>query len=65
MTKFNESTRKAIEKTGLPQWRVAYQIGISAQTLYLWLRTPLTDERQTKIDKALKELEKQGDESIA
>jgi len=54
--KANQDIRKEIQQQGLKHWQVAEQIGITASTFTVWLRTPLTDERRQRTEKALKEL---------
>lgn len=54
--KANQDIRKEIQQQGLNYWQVAEQIGITASTFTVWLRTPLTDERRQRTEKALKEL---------
>lgn len=49
MQKANAEVRKQITDAGLTQWQVAYQVGVSAQTLYTWLRVPLNDERKHQV----------------
>ena len=54
--KANQDIRNEIQQQGLNYWQVAEQIGITASTFTAWLRTPLTDERRQRTEKALKEL---------
>lgn len=56
--------RRIIKVSGVPQWRIAEQIGVSPNTLCIWTRstTTLTKEREKKIRKALKELKIKAEE---
>ena len=58
MKQANEGIRKRIDDAGLKQWQVAEEVGINHVTMSIWLRTPLNDERQARVDEAIKELEK-------
>lgn len=53
MEKCNPHIRNRIEQLGFTQWKVAEQLGISHVTLNVWLRTPLTDEREERILNAI------------
>ena len=50
--------RKMIKVSGVPQWKVAEQIGITPPTLCTWVRSKatLTAERELRIVRALEEL---------
>lgn len=52
----NEDIRLLISKNKLKYWEVAEAIGISSFTFTVWLRTPLTDERKERVEKAVNEL---------
>lgn len=54
--KANKDIRDQIAQQGLKHWQVAEQIGITASTFTVWLRTPLTDERRQRTEKAIKQL---------
>lgn len=54
--KANKTIRKQIESAGLTHWQVAEQIGITASTFTVWLRTPLKGERKERTEKAIKDL---------
>lgn len=56
--KANKDIRKEIEDAGLTYWQVAEQIGITAGTFTVWLRTPLTKERKERTEKAIGSLKK-------
>ena len=58
MTQANQDVRKRIDKAGLTQWQVAEEVGINHVTMSVWLRTPLSDEQQARVDEAIKGLEK-------
>lgn len=55
----NAEIRQTIEDAGLKYWQVAEEIGITASTFTVWLRTPLTKERKKRVDDALVILLKQ------
>ncbi len=42
-----------------PRWKLAKRIGVSEMTLTRWLRDPLAGEREQRVEKALRELEKE------
>lgn len=57
MAQANKAIRDAIDTAGLAYWEVAGQVGIHATTLTVWLRTPLDEDKQHKVSKAIEELE--------
>ncbi|MGF3075967.1 hypothetical protein [Facklamia sp. P12934] len=59
MDKANKTIRKKIKDAGLKHWQVAQQIGITAGTLVLWLRTPLKPERKARVLEAIEALKAQ------
>lgn len=56
MHKQNEQIRTAISTARVRYWQVAEAAGISAGTLTLWLRTPLTASRKQRVEEALEKL---------
>lgn len=58
MAQANKAIRDAIDTAGLAYWQVAEQVGVHATTLTVWLRTPLDDEKEQKVSKAIDELKK-------
>lgn len=56
--KANQTIRNEIKEAGLTYWQVAEQIGITAGTFTVWLRTPLTDTRKERTTNAIKALKK-------
>lgn len=56
MERANKDIRKLIDVNDLKHWEVAQQAGIADTTLSVWLRTPLNDERRTKVQTAINEL---------
>lgn len=54
--KKNAEVRNKMTGSGLHQWQVADQIGISEGTLTRWLRTELTGERREKVLDAIDRL---------
>jgi len=53
MDRANKEVRNTINKAGLKHWQVAQQLDIHPSTLTVWLRTPLTEERQKQINEAV------------
>lgn len=45
----NKDVRRKIKTSGVYQWEVAEAIGVSEVTLIRWLRTPLDEEKSSKI----------------
>ena len=41
---------------GVPLWAVADEMGISPETMYRWLRKPLTAERREQFESAIQKL---------
>lgn len=56
MEKANKTIRKKIEDAGFAYWQVADEIGITAGTFSVWLRTPLNEERKARTEQAIKKL---------
>lgn len=56
MKQANMKIRHEIHEAGFTQWQVAEAIGINATTLTVWLRTPLTPIRKSRVDAAINEL---------
>lgn len=52
----NLEIRRSIRDNRLFYWQVAETIGISSFTLSVWLRTPLTDDRKERVEKAITKL---------
>ncbi|MDA0409614.1 hypothetical protein [Levilactobacillus brevis] len=52
----NSLVRDEIKRLRLFHWEVAKQIGISDSRFSVWLRTPLSDERRKRVEKAIDEL---------
>lgn len=59
----NKNIRNLIATNRLKHWEVAKQIGIADTTLSVWLRLPLNDDREEKVQKAIDELLKQPDKT--
>lgn len=55
----NNNIRIKISEKRLKYWEVAQQVGISDGRLSVWLRTPLNEERKTRVLKAIDELTEQ------
>lgn len=54
MERANLKIRETIFRQGLCHYQVAEQAGISPATLSVWLRTPLSEERERRIVEAIK-----------
>lgn len=54
--KANNDLRQKIYASRLKYWEVAEEVGISDGRLSVWLRTPLSDERRKRVEKAIDEL---------
>lgn len=52
----NKEIRDKIFFSRFKHWQVAEKLGISDSRLSVWLRTPLSDERKARVEKALEEL---------
>lgn len=58
MQKANMDIRQRMVDAHVTQWQLAYEIGISSCTMNIWLRTPLSDERRERINRAFTALGK-------
>lgn len=56
MQEANKDIRAEIDDAGLKYWQVAQQVGVHPTTFTVWLRTPLDDTKQDKIEEAIKQL---------
>ena len=56
MTKANMDLRCAAWAAGVPLWTVAEEMGISVDTMYRWLRKPLSAERREQFEAAIQTL---------
>lgn len=54
--KANQEIRDLIYRSRLKNWEVADAIGISDSRFSVWLRTPLNEEREKRVTKAISEL---------
>ena len=54
----NQEIRKIIEESGLKKNQIANEIGITVYTFSHWLQTDLSEERKTRILKAIEKLKK-------
>ena len=52
----NQEIRKIIEESGLKKYQIANEIGITVYTFSHWLQTDLSEERKTRILKAIEKL---------
>lgn len=59
----NKDIRNAMHISGVKQWEVAEQLGISEFTYCRWLRSEIPDEKKVLILKAIEDAKaKQNDE---
>lgn len=56
MQKANTELRELIANSGLHYWQIAAAAGISAGTLTVWMRTPLSQAQHTRIEQAVEQL---------
>jgi hypothetical protein len=56
MEKANMDLRCTAWTAGVPLWTVAEELGISADTMYRWLRKPLSAERREQFETAIQTL---------
>lgn len=54
--KANQEIRDRILMNRLRHWEVAEQVGITDATISRWLRTPLREDRQKRVELAIDEL---------
>ena len=52
----NQEIRKIIKESGLEKYQIANEIGITVYTFSHWLQTDLSEERKTRILKAIENL---------
>lgn len=52
----NREIRDKIQRARLRNWEVAEKVGITDGRFSVWLRTPLSDERRARVEKAIAEL---------
>lgn len=58
----NEQIRTVMHRSGVKQWEVAEQLGISEFTYSRWLRTELPDSKRVQILQAIEDVKKQKNE---
>ena len=56
MGKANMDLRCAAWTAGVPLWAIAGEMGISTNTMYRWLRKPLSAERREQFETAIQTL---------
>ena len=56
MKRQNAEIRDKITKSGLTYWQVAEQLGIHATTFTVWLRAPLSANKEKRISEAIEVL---------
>ncbi|MGM9936135.1 MAG: hypothetical protein ACI38A_02215 [Candidatus Ornithomonoglobus sp.] len=52
----NKELKQKMKDSGLYQWQVAVEIGISEMTLIRWFRTPMSKERIERVNAAIETL---------
>jgi len=57
MQKANAELRELIANSGLHYWQIAVAAGISAGTLTVWMRKPLSAAQQARIVRAMETLQ--------
>jgi len=57
--KCNENVRRAARIERIPLWKICLEIGISEPTMSRWLRTPLPEEKEKRIMKAIEKLSRE------
>ena len=62
--KENLIIRERARAAKVPLWRIAAFIGISEPTIIRWLRFPLPPDKESRILKAISELEKGDREEV-
>ncbi len=60
----NKTIKDEIRSSGIPQWKVADKVGVSEQTLIRWLRKEVSNEKESIILNAIREL-KEVENSVA
>jgi hypothetical protein len=58
--KANQELRDLILMHRIRNWEVAEKLRISDSRFSVWLRTPLNDERKSKVEKAVQSLIRKG-----
>lgn len=53
MKKQNEKVRDAAKAAGVTLWRIAIELGVSEPTLIRWLRLPLPEDKERRINEAI------------
>lgn len=59
MTGANKDVRRAARCNGIPQWKIASELGISEPTLCRWLRFELAPDKKQKIFNVIEKLSKE------
>lgn len=54
--KSNSKVRAELARNGLFIWQLAEVVGVHETTMTKWLRTPLNEEQQKRVDRALNRL---------
>lgn len=56
----NEKVKKAAKRNHVFYWQIALSLGVAESTLYRWLRTPLTADRETAMLTAIDTIAKEA-----
>ncbi len=59
MTENNEVRKKA-RAANIPYWKIADKLGVSENTLYRWLRKPLSESKKADVLNAITEIEREA-----
>lgn len=62
--KANREVRDKIFINRLRYWEVAEELGISDSRFTVWLRTPLSEERKSRVEKAINKLIEKQEERM-
>lgn len=57
----NGDIKEAMRKSGIRQWQVASEIGISEATIVRWMRKELSQEQRKAILSAIEALSRKGE----
>lgn len=57
----NEKVKKAAKRNHVFYWQIALFLGVAESTLYRWLRTPLSTERENAMLNAIDAIAKEAE----
>lgn len=61
MKQANQELRKVIKQSGIRHWQIADKLGVSANTLCLWLRHELPQDKEEAVFNAILEIQESED----